>query len=162
MTKTPAIRALLAGIVLLASSVPQIYAQTKRTPPTPAQMLDARLGPKHDDVVISTPTPDELAGCTVTSVQGGATGSSGWVLFDSKKQPLRRFFDTNGDDKVDVWSYYKDGVEVYREFDTTFKGAPNNFRWLNAGGMKWGVGSLDQRQGGHLVLAHDLRRGSRL
>jgi Thioredoxin-like len=142
MTKTPALRGLLAGLLLLATSVPQIYAQAKRTPPTPAQMLDARLAPKHDDVVISTPTPDELPGCTVSSVQGGAAGSSGWILFDSKKQPVRRFYDSNGDDKVDVWSYYKDGVEVYREFDTTFKGAPNNFRWLNGGGMKWGVGSV--------------------
>jgi hypothetical protein len=105
-------------------------------------MLDARLAPKHDDVIVSTPAPDEVSGCTVASIQGSTPGSSGWVLFDSKKQPLRRFFDSNGDDKVDVWSYFKDGVEVYREFDTTFKGAPNNFRWLNAGGMKWGVGSV--------------------
>lgn len=143
MTKTPAIRGLLAGFLLLSCSVPQIYAQpAKRTPPTPAQMLDARLAPKHDDVVVSTPAPDELAGCTVASVQGATAGSSGWVLFDSKKQPVRRFYDSNGDDKVDVWSYYKDGVEVYREFDTTFKGAPNNFRWLNGGGMKWGVGTV--------------------
>ncbi len=143
MTKTPAIRGLLAGFVLLSCSVPQIYAQpAKRTPPTPQQMIDARLAPKHDDVAISTPTPDELPGCTVASVQGSTPGSSGWVLFDSRKQPLRRFYDSNGDDKVDVWSYYKDGVEVYREFDTTFKGAPNNFRWLNGGGMKWGVGSV--------------------
>ncbi len=142
MTNTPALRGLLAGIILLATCLPQIHAQAKRTPPTPAQMLDPRFAPKHDDVVISMPTPDELPGCTVSSVQGGTAGSSGWILFDSKKQPLRRFYDSNGDDKVDVWSYYKDGVEVYREFDTTFKGAPNNFRWLNAGGMKWGVGSL--------------------
>lgn len=148
MTKTPA-ALILAGILLLVGGVPQVHAQAKRTPPTPAQMLDARLGPKHDDVVISTPTPEEIAGCTVASVQGSTSGSSGWVLFDAKKQPLRRFYDSNGDDKVDVWSYYKDGVEVYREFDTTFKGSPNNFRWLNAGGMKWGVGSV---QNGKAVI----------
>ena len=64
---------------------------------------------------------------------------------DAKKKPLRRFYDSNGDGKVDVWSYYKDGVEVYREFDTTYKGTPNNFRWLNAGGMKWGVGGVDAK-----------------
>ena len=143
MTKTPAIRGAAGGFLLLSCSVPQIYAQAaKRTPPTPAQMLDARLAPKHDDVIVSTPGPDEIAGCTVASVQGTTAGSSGWVLFDAKKQPLRRFYDSNGDDKVDVWSYYKDGVEVYREFDTTFKGSPDNFRWLNGGGMKWGVGSV--------------------
>src|SRR3954469_17251596 len=131
MTKTPAVRGLLAGFVLLVGSVTQALAQ-----PQPAQMLDPKLAPKHDDVVLSTPTPDELKGCTVELVKGATANSSGWLLKEGKdgKKPLRRFFDSNGDGKVDVWSYYKEGVEVYREFDTTFKvGRPNNFRWLNAG-----------------------------
>ena len=148
MTKTPAVRGLLAGFVLLTGSVTAALAQggnaPKRTPPTPAQMLDARLAPKHDDVTISTPTADELAGCTVQQVVGQTPGSSGWLLLDAKKQPLRRFFATTGAN-VDMWSYFRDGVEVYREFDTAGKGAPNNFRWLNAGGMKWGVGAVDAR-----------------
>ncbi len=67
------------------------------------------------------------------------------MLLDAKKQPLRRFFDSTGRGNVDMWSYFKDGVEVYREFDSTHKGVANNFRWLNAGGMKWGVGTVDAR-----------------
>jgi tetratricopeptide (TPR) repeat protein len=113
-------------------------------------MLDARLGPKFEDVAITTPSAEELASCTVGSVPGQAPGSAAWVLYDSKKQPVRRFFDSNGDDKVDVWSYYKDGVEVYREFDTANKGVPNNFRWLNAGGMKWAVGGVDNKGKGYV------------
>src|SRR5262249_53767972 len=58
-------------------------------------------------------------------------------------RPLRMVQDTNGDQRIDVWCYYLDGVEVYREMDTNFTGKRNQFRWLNAGGMKWGV-DLDQ------------------
>jgi peroxiredoxin len=141
MTKTPAVRGLLAGFVLLVGSVTQAFAQA----PSPAQMLDSKLAPKLEDVQISVPAPDELKGCTVELVQGTVAKSNGWLLKDAKGQPLRRYFDSNGDGKIDTWSYFKDGVEVYREFDSTFNGTANNFRWLNAGGMKWGVGSVDAR-----------------
>ena len=144
MTKTPAIRGLLAGFLLLAGSVTHVHAQAKYTP---AQMLDPRLAPKMDDVVLTTPSPDELSQCTVVAVQGTAPKSGGFLLLDAKKQPLRRFFDSKGGGSIDVWSYYKDGVEVYREFDTAYKGTPNNFRWLNSGGMKWGIGSVDAKTG---------------
>jgi Thioredoxin-like len=154
MTKTPAVRGMLAGIALLLGSVTQIHAQQK-TPPSPAEMLHPKLAPKHDDIVITTPTTEELKSCSVELVSGGVPNSGGWLLLDnSKKTPdgrpqlVRRFFDSNGDGKVDVWSYYKDGIEVYREFDTTLKNAqPNNFRWLNGGGTKWGVGGIDPRTG---------------
>lgn len=157
MTKTPAIRGLLAGFVLLAGSVTPALAQPntapKRTPPTTAQMLDPRLAPKHDDVDISIPAPNELGGCTVVQVFGQTQAASGWVLKDAKGQPLRRFFDSTGRGNVDSWSYYKDGIEVYREFDTTGKGSPNNFRWLNAGGMKWGVGGVDPKTSKAIINA---------
>jgi len=139
MTKSPAIRKLLAGFLLLTGSVTQAFSQT----PSPDTMLDAKLAPKMDDVQISM--PDDIKTCKVELVKGATAGSSGWLLKDAKGQTLRRFFDTNGDNKVDLWSYYKDGVEVYREFDDAFKGSPTNFRWLNAGGMKWGVGTVNAK-----------------
>ncbi len=126
MTRTPALGGLLAGFVLLIGSVTPAFAQgtkgAKIAPPTPAQMLDPRLAPKHDDVVITTPGADELAACTVVQVFGQSPSSSGWVLLDAKKQKLRQFFDTAGRGNVDSWSYFRDGVEVYREFDTKSKG----------------------------------------
>jgi thiol-disulfide isomerase/thioredoxin len=140
MTRTPAVRLLLAGLLLLVGGVTQARAQSAKY--APADMLDPSLAPKHDDVAISTPTREELKSCTVVFVQGSAKGSGGYLLLDAKKQPLRRFFASKAGGSIDIWSYYKDGVEVYREFDTASKGAPNNFRWLNAGGMKWGVGTV--------------------
>ena len=145
MAKTPALRGLLAGFVLLLGSVTQTHAQGAKY--SPKDMLDARLAPKHDDVVLSVPTPEELPSCSVVSVQGGSASSGGFLLLDANKKPLRRFFDSKGGGKVDIWSYYKDGVEVYREFDTAYKGTPNNFRWFNGGGMKWGVGGVDPKTG---------------
>jgi hypothetical protein len=105
--------------------------------PTVAQMLAYR--PKQEGVSISTPTEAEQASCQVKLVRGTRQGSSGWLLLDGKGNGLRRFFDSNGDKQIDVWSYYKDGVEVYREIDSNFNGKADQYRWLNSAGMKWGV-----------------------
>jgi len=63
---------------------------------------------------------------------------SGWVLKDANGRALRRFYSSNGRD-VDTWSYFKDGVEVHRQVDTTGSGRPDQYRWMNGGGSKWGV-----------------------
>jgi len=82
----------------------------------------------------------------VDLVKGSQPNSAGWLLKDPQGRPLRRIFDRNGDRKPDVWSYYKDGVEVYREMAISLTGkaddlppAPNDFRWINTGGSKWGI-----------------------
>src|SRR5262249_51254704 len=62
-----------------------------------------------------------------------------WLLLDPQGRTLRRLIDSNGDNKPDVWCYYLDGVEVYREMDPDFTGEPSQYRWLNTAGMKWGV-----------------------
>ena len=113
-----------------------IASAARAAAPTPADVL--RFRPRQEGVAFSTPTEQEVASCKVELVTGPNNGS-GWLLRDAKGRILRRFFDTNGDRRPDVWSYYLDGVEVYREIDTTFTGQPDQYRWLNAGGMKWGV-----------------------
>jgi thiol-disulfide isomerase/thioredoxin len=136
---------LVVGCLLLGGASPAWAA------PTVAQMLAYR--PKQEGVEITTPTPDQYGGCEVKLINGSRPGSSGWLLLDSKKQPLRRFFDSNGDKQIDLWSYYKDGTEVYREIDSKLANRPNlpaeqrarpdQFRWLNSAGMKWGVDADD-------------------
>lgn len=120
---------LLVGCLLLC-------AAPAGAAPSVGQMLN--FAPRQKDVVYSTPTTAEQDKCKVELIKGQNKGS-GWLLRDPNGQPLRVFFDTNGDNKIDVWSYYKDGVEVYREIDSTFTGKPDQYRWLNAGGMKWGI-----------------------
>src|SRR5262249_50677778 len=91
---------------------------------------------------------EQQQSCKVQLIKTGK--GSGWLLSDAAG-PIRRFADTDGDNKIDTWSYYKDGVEVYREIDTNHNGKPDQFRWLNGGGSKWGVeadedGKIDSRK----------------
>src|SRR5687767_4997649 len=114
MAKTTALRGLLTGCLLvMAGASPALGA------PTVAQMLEI-YKPTFQDVAVSMPTAEEQAGCEVKLVTGTRPGSSGWILLDAKKQPVRRYYDSNGDKKIDMWSWYKDGVEVYRELDSNF------------------------------------------
>jgi hypothetical protein len=131
---------LLAACLVLGASVTPAWAA-----PTVNQMLSYR--PRQEGVDYTTPTGDAVNGCKVELVKGQRKGS-GWLLRDDKGQPLRWFFDTNDDNKIDIWAYFKDGVEVYREIDTTFHGKPDQYRWLNSGGMKWG---LDEKRDGKIT-----------
>ena len=137
MLKSPAWPALLAsGLVWLGATT----AHAQPTPPSVAQMLDGRFAPKQTDVHITTPTGAELKDCTVHAIAGSRPGSTGWELLDGKKQPIRRYFGGKGaKGGVDTWCYFKDGVEVYRELDSNNDGIPDQFRWLNAAGLKWGM-----------------------
>jgi hypothetical protein len=120
---------LVAGCLVLACVAPAGAA------PTVPQMLSIK--PKQEGVAYATPTAEEQAGCKVELDK--AERGSGWLLKDKDGRLLRRFFDSNADNRIDVWSYYKDGAEVYREIDTTFSGKPDQYRWLHAGGSKWGT-----------------------
>ncbi len=132
---------LLVGCVFLACVAP-VAAE-----PTAQQLLGYR--PRQEGVPYTTPTPDQVANCKVELIRGQRKGS-GWLLKDPSGQPLRLLFDSNDDGAVHVWSYYKDGIEVYREIDTTFKkpNLPDQYRWINAGGTKWGV---DENRSGHIT-----------
>lgn len=103
-------------------------------PPTVAQMLSFR--PKQE-IVCSTPTADEQAKCTVELVK--AARGSGWMLKSPSGEPLRRYMDSNGDNNIDVWSYYHKGVEVYREIDSRYTGKVDQYRWFHSAGTRWGV-----------------------
>jgi thiol-disulfide isomerase/thioredoxin len=137
MAKSPAFAGLMASCALLAGSA---LVSAQPGAPTPAQMLDARFAPKQKDAPVATPAGADLKGCTVGAIAGARPGSTGWELRDAKNQPLRRYFGSKGaKGGVDTWCYFKDGVEVYREIDGNNHGAPDQFRWLNGGGLKWGM-----------------------
>src|SRR5260370_40954044 len=101
-------------------------------------MLAPQLQPKQKGVVYSIPAPEEYTSCKVKVVPEKQPGRSSLVLYDAKDQPICKLPGMNKKG-VDTWSYYKDGVEVYREIDTNMNGKPDQYRWFNAGGMKWGV-----------------------
>jgi hypothetical protein len=109
-------------------------------------MLAPQLQPKQKGIVYSVPAPEEYSSCKVKVVPEPTAGRSSLVLFDKNGQPICKFTGANKKG-VDTWSYYKDGIEVYREIDTNKNGKPDQYRWLNAGGMKWGV---DQNEDGKI------------
>ena len=82
--------------------------------PAVSQMLGYR--PRQQDVSVSTPATEAQDACKVELVKGRGK-ASGWLLRDPQGQPLRYFYDSNGDNRIDIWSYYQEGVEIYREID---------------------------------------------
>lgn len=124
----------VAGCLFAASS---LSAQTADSP-APGTILKG-YRPRQDGVPYVVPAQQDA--CKVELVKG-ARGGSGWLVRDPQGKPVCRFFDSNGDRKVDLWSYYRDGVEIYREIDSDHKGAgksANEYRWLGTAGTKWGV-----------------------
>src|SRR5262245_26040691 len=113
--------------------------------PTAEQAL--KLRPVQADVEYDTPTGESLKGCTISG--GKVNGASGWVVRDPTGHLLRTFVDSNNDNVVDLWCYYRNGVEVYRDIDSNFNGKADQYRWLHSAGMRWGIdkdenGTIDE------------------
>lgn len=128
---------LVIGCLVFAGSAGLAKAQDARV----TKILGYK--PHQEGVTYTIPTPQQQAGLKLELVTGSQPGSNGWLLVDAQGQPLRRFFDTDGDKQIDVWSYYLDGVEVYREIDSNHNKKPDQYRWLNAAGTKWGIDSKE-------------------
>lgn len=103
--------------------------------PTAEQAL--KLEPIQKNVDYDRPSADDAARCKIAARK--VDGHVGWVVEDPQGNMLRRFTDTNGDNMVDQWSYYKDGVEVYRDIDSNFNGKADQYRWFHLGGSRWGL-----------------------
>jgi peroxiredoxin len=101
--------------------------------------------PKQKDVEYETPKPEEYAKCKVEVERRGK--GSGWVVLGPAGQVLRKFLDTDGDNKMDQWRFYNQGVEVYRDIDSNANDKVDQSRWLNLGGSRWGI---DQNEDGRI------------
>src|SRR5690606_33099144 len=75
--------------------------------------------------------------CSIDAESDGETTS--WVVRSPSGTILRKFQDTNGDNKVDRWCYFKDGIETYRDIDSDHNGKADQYRWLGTAGTRWGV-----------------------
>ena len=116
---------------------------TVATAPTASAQDDQvakSLSIKPDQPGVDYDQPDAAAqnNCKVDSANE-KFGMPGWVVFDNTERILRLFLDRNKDRKLDQWSYYKDGIEVYRDSDNDFDGKLDEFRWLGNAGMRKGV-----------------------
>jgi len=134
----------MGWIGLLLVGVSGLSSQTAAAPP-PAVKETMAFVPKQKDVEFETPKPDEYAKCKVELEKKGK--GSGWVVLGTSGQVLRRFLDTDGDNKLDQWRYYNHGIEVYRDIDTNDNDKVDQSRWLNLGGSRWGI---DQNEDGRI------------
>ncbi|QDU97224.1 redoxin domain-containing protein [Lignipirellula cremea] len=112
--------------------------------PSVSQAL--KLAPIQSEVDYQQPTDEEAEKCTIKSES--TEQGVGWVLYDHEGRLLRKFLDSNRDKKVDLWCYYRNGVEVYRDIDADFNSKADQYRWLGPAGIRWGLdtnedGSVD-------------------
>jgi peroxiredoxin len=126
----------LAAMVLCCGSLCSLVTTSVQAA-TPSAEQALKLTPIQRDVDYDRPSAAEAARCTIHAEK--RKGQTGWVVRDGDGKMLREFVDTNGDNVVDRWSYYKDGVEVYRDIDPKFNGKATEHRWLNTAGVRWGV-----------------------
>ncbi len=98
-----------------------------------------KYNPSQKGVEYDIPAAAEIAKCTVVLEKGS------YVVNGPANEVLRRFTDSNGDGAPDMYRYYHLGLEVYRDVDTNgdFKAKkntrPDQFRWMNWGGTRWGL-----------------------
>ena len=130
---------LFIGCLVLAP--PLAIRSAEGANPTAEDAL--QFAPVQAGVDISVPSPAEIDRCKIRARK--EKGKSGWVIEDPSGNVLRVFLDTNGDNVVDRWSYYKDGLEVYRDVDRNSNRKADQFCWYHTAGSRVG---LDQNEDG--------------
>ncbi len=134
-TKRITIR-VLAGLTVLAGSG-EAFAQGPKV-----EDILARK-PIQANVAVSTPVGADLTGCRIEAAsypkpaQGPAP--TGIVVKDAQGRMVRQFIDTTGQNQPNLFYYYLNGVESYREIDANRNGKPDQYRWLGVNGGKWGA-----------------------
>jgi tetratricopeptide (TPR) repeat protein len=101
-------------------------------------VVDAlKLTPVQRGIEYDTPEGDEVAKCTIKAEKIGNV--TAWVVRGSNNEVLRQFADSNADNVVDIWSYFRDGLEVYRDVDSNNNGKADQYRWFHSNGIRWAL-----------------------
>lgn len=121
--------------VLLAATATSALPAVAAPPP----QLKVALGfaPIQKDVDYEKPPASDVDRCTVQADKYGS--GTAWFVRNPEGQLLRRFADTNGDGVVDQWSYFNEGLEVYRDIDANFNESADQYRWFHNAGTRWGL-----------------------
>ena len=119
----------------LVASLPLTAAVAQTAKPSALEAL--KLKPIQAQIEYDLPDEQAAEKCTLNPIKSPPL--SGWEVRDGDGNVLRRFLDTNGDNKVDQWCYFKDGVEVYRDIDGNFNRKADEYRWLGTAGIRWAI-----------------------
>ena len=96
-----------------------------------------KLMPVQSGIDYDRPSADETAKCKISAKK--IDGRVGWIVEGPDGVVLRKFVDTNSNNVVDQWCYYKDGLEVYRDIDSNHNGKADQYRWYHTGGSRWAI-----------------------
>ncbi len=122
---------------LVTAGLGSLLFASVATADNPSPKAALSLTPVQPGVAYQQVEPEEVDACRVEDLD--REGWSGWRVVAPDGTLLRRFADTNGDKRVDVWCYYEYGVEVYRDIDADFNGKADEYRWMGNGGTRWGL-----------------------
>ena len=95
------------------------------------------LTPIQRNVSFAQPPKAEVPQCIIKAEKHN--GATAWVVRNGRGETLRRFADTNGDNIVDLWCYFNDGLESYRDIDSDYNGKADQYRWFQTSGTRWGI-----------------------
>ena len=104
--------------------------------PTPQAALSLKPV-QAADVDYELVAKDAQDKCVVEDIK--RKGWTGWEVVAADGTMLRRFADTNGDNKIDLWSYFNFGIEVYRDIDANHNRQADQHRWFHSAGSRWGI-----------------------
>jgi thiol-disulfide isomerase/thioredoxin len=138
MTRNPSTRAGSRLSLRVAGCLATILLPVAASAAAPSVADALKLEPRQPGIDCDRPTAAEAAAASIK--QEKLDGVSALVVRAADGRILRAFADVNGDRVVDRWSYFKDGLEVYREMDGDDADAKaDQSRWLNSGGTRWGI-----------------------
>lgn len=120
------------GIVLTTALVTSGAGHA--APPEVGQIL--RFKPTLEGVVYDTPAEENYQRCRLDVTEGKQRG---YTVRDHRGLIIRKFMDTNADGKVDRWSYFMNGQEVYRDVDANLNGRPDEYHFYHSAGSRWGI-----------------------
>lgn len=125
----------------LVSIVAVVSALDVHAAPTVDYAL--KLSPLQPGVECDVPTAEEAKGCKISPEKIGV--ATAWVVRGPQGGILRQFIDSNNDNVVDTWCYFRGGMEVYRDIDANFNNKADQYRWFHTAGSRWG---LDRNEDG--------------
>ena len=99
------------------------------------------IKPKQRDVDFDQPSGRDLKNYRLEETRD----PMGYLVTDRAGRIVRRYIDNGGDSQLDEWSYFKNGIEVYRDIDSNEDKKTDAYRWMGSGGTRWG---LDPDQNG--------------
>ncbi len=104
-----------------------------------------KLAPLQGEIQYDIPTAEQAKECKISPEKIGS--ATAWVVRGPDGGVLRQFIDSNNDNVVDTWSYFRDGLEVYRDIDANFNNKADQYRWFHTAGSRWG---LDRNEDGKI------------